>query len=72
MIAIDLSEQQTFGVDPKSIQQIIFPKNLDWAGNITMLFIVKEVKESILYFGIFAKNSKSVIISFHNCKFIFN
>ena len=47
MIAIDLSKQQTLDADQKVIEQINFTANLYWDGNTTMLFILKEVKETI-------------------------
>ena len=51
MIAIDLSKQQALDDDPKAIQQTNFTGNLDWDGNTVMLFIIEEVKETILYFS---------------------
>ena len=51
VIAIDLSKQQALDPDLKAIQQINFFGNLDRAGNITMLFIIKEAKETILDFS---------------------
>ena len=51
MIAIDLSKQQALDDDPKAIQQTSFTGNLDWDGNTVMLFIIEEVKETILYFS---------------------
>ena len=51
MVAIDLSKQQALDPDLKAIQQINFFGNLDRAGNITMLFIIKEAKETILDFS---------------------
>ena len=47
---MDLSKQHTLDADPKSIQQINFTGNLDRAGNITMLFIMEEAKDTIQYF----------------------
>ena len=44
---MDLSKQHTLDADPKSIQQINFTGNLDRAGNITMLFIMEEAKDTI-------------------------
>ena len=49
MIAIDLSKQQYPDADITTIQQVNFTSNLDGAGNTTMLFILEEVKETILY-----------------------
>ena len=51
MIAIDLSKQQTLNVDSKPIQQINFSVNLNGERNTTMLFIIKEAKETILDFS---------------------
>ena len=51
MIAIDLSKHQAFDADPRAIQQINFTANLDRVGNTTMLFIIKEAKETVLDFS---------------------
>ena len=51
MIAIDLNKQQVLDADPKAIQQINFIWNLNRKGNKTILFICKEVKETILDFS---------------------
>ena len=51
MTAIDLSKQQALHADPKTIQQINFTGNQDWAENITMFFIIEEAKESKLDFS---------------------
>ena len=48
MIAIDLSKQQALDVDPKSIQQVNFNRNLDQAVGATISFIIEEAKETIL------------------------
>ena len=50
MIAIDLSKQQELDADPKAMQQISFTGNLDWEASAIMLFIIEEVKETILDF----------------------
>ena len=50
LIVIGLSEQQSFDVDPTTIQQINFHGNLDRVGNTTIFFIIKEVKETIMDF----------------------
>ena len=42
-IAIDLSQQQALDADPKVIQQITFPGNLE--KNETIVFIIEEVKK---------------------------
>ena len=47
MIAIDLSKQQALDADLKTIYQINFNGTLDWAAGETMIFIIKEVKETI-------------------------
>ena len=51
MIAIDLSKQQELDDDPKAIQQINFPGNLDWAACGTMFFIIEQAIETILDFS---------------------
>ena len=51
MIAIDLSKQQVFDVDPRAIQQINFTANQDRAGNTTMFFIIEEANETVLDFS---------------------
>ena len=38
MITIDLSKQQALNVDPKAIQQINFPRNLERDGNENKFF----------------------------------
>ena len=48
MIAIDLSNEQALDADLKVIQQFNFTKNVGQAGNIAMLFIIEERKETIL------------------------
>ena len=50
VISIDLSKQEALDADPKAIQQIIFTRNLDHAGNARMFFVAGEVKENILDF----------------------
>ena len=50
MIAIDLSKQQALDADARAIQQINVIANLDRAGNVTMFFITKEGKETVLEF----------------------
>ena len=51
MIAIDLSKQQELDGDPKAIQQINFPGNLDRAACGTMFFIIEQAIETILDFS---------------------
>ena len=50
-IAIDLSKQQVFDVDPRAIQQVNFTANLDRMGNTTMFFIIEEANETVLNFS---------------------
>ena len=51
MIVINISKQQSLDVDPKAIQQINFSENLEQGGNSIIIFIVEEVKETILDFS---------------------
>ena len=51
MIATDLSKQQALDADPRAIQQINFTVNLDRDGNITMLFVIEQAKETVLDFS---------------------
>ena len=51
MIEIDLSKQQVFDADLRSIQQINFTANLNIAGNTTMLFVIEEAKETVFEFS---------------------
>ena len=51
IIAIDLSKQQVLDADPRAIQQINFPANLNRAGNTTIFFIVEKAKETVLDFS---------------------
>ena len=51
MIAVDLTKQQALDADPRAIQQINFPANLDRAGNTRIYFILGEAKETILDFS---------------------
>ena len=51
IIAVDLSKQQALDVDPRAIQQINFPANLDEVGNTRVYFILEEAKETILDFS---------------------
>ena len=51
MIVIDLSKQQELDADPRAIEQINFTANLDTDGNTTMLFIIEEVKQTVLDFS---------------------
>ena len=47
MITIDLNKQQVLDAEPRAIQQINFTRNLDGAGNTTIIFIYEE--ENKLY-----------------------
>ena len=51
MIAIDLSKQQALDTDPKAMQQINFTGNLDGNNNRLIVFIIEQVKETILDFS---------------------
>ena len=51
MMAMDLGKQQELDTGPKATEQINFTRNPDRAGNTTMLFILEEVKETILNFS---------------------
>ena len=51
MVLMDLSKQQAFDADPRSIQQINSTGNLTREGNATMFFIIEEAKETILDFS---------------------
>ena len=48
---MDLGKQQELDAVPKATEQINFTRNLDRAGNTTMLFILEEVKETIFEFS---------------------
>ena len=49
MITIDLSKQEAFDTDPKTIQQIDFTGNLE--NNAVIFFIVEKAKETVLDFS---------------------
>ena len=51
LTAIDLSKQQVPVTDKKTIPEINSMGNLESAGNTTVLFIIEEVKETILDFS---------------------
>ena len=51
IIAIDLSKQQAFDVDPKAIQQFNFTGNLDQPAGDTTFYIIEETKETVLDFS---------------------
>ena len=51
MILMDLIKQQALDVDPKAIQQMNFPANLNRAENPTMFLIIEEVKETNVDFS---------------------
>ena len=48
---MDLIKQQALDVDPKAIQQMDFPANLNRAENPTMFLIIEEVKETNVDFS---------------------
>ena len=48
MIATDLSKQRALDTDPRVVQQINFPANLNRAGNRRIYFILEEAKENVL------------------------
>ena len=48
---MDLIKQQALDVDPKAIQQMNFPANLNRAENPTMFLIIEEVKETNVDFS---------------------
>ena len=66
MIALNLSKQHALDSDPKVVYQINSARNLDYAGNITMFFIIEEVKETLQFF---TRNFESLINESH--EFIF-
>ena len=45
LIAINLTKQHTFDVDPKAIQCISFAQNLQHAGNTKMFLLLKKSKK---------------------------
>ena len=49
IIAIDLSKQQAWDADPKTIQKINFTANLDFVGDTRMF--LEETKEPVLEFS---------------------
>ena len=51
MIAVDLSKQQALDADPRAIQQINFPANLDRSGNTRIYFISEETTKTTLNFA---------------------
>ena len=51
MKAKNLSKQRALNAHPKATQQVSFTVNLVWAGYTTMLFIIEEVKKTILDFA---------------------
>ena len=48
-IAIDLNKQQALDADPKTMQQINLPGNLEEQS--TIFFIIEEAKGAVLYFS---------------------
>ena len=51
IVAINLSKQEELDSDPKAVQRINFTGNLDRAKSLTTLFILEEVKETVLDFS---------------------
>ena len=51
IVAINLSKQEELDSDPKAVQRINFTGNLDRAKGLTTLFILEEVKETVLDFS---------------------
>ena len=51
MIAIELGKQQALGADPRTIQLINFTVNLERVGDTKMLFVLEEIKQTILDFS---------------------
>lgn len=51
LIVISQCKQKSLNVDPKVIQQISFMGYLECTGGITMFFIIKEIKETVLGFS---------------------
>ena len=51
LIAIDLSKQQVVDANPKAIQHVNFPGNLNGAEGATMFFIIKEAEETAFDFS---------------------
>ena len=48
---MDLNKQQVLDADPKPSQKINLTRNVGRNENTTMIFIVEEVKETILIFS---------------------
>ena len=46
MIAIDLSKQKGLDADPKATRQVSFTGYIEENGNIAILFIIEEAKET--------------------------
>ena len=51
LIAMDLSKQHVLSTDPKAIQQIIFTRNLEQAGN-TIVFFFHYWRSKTNYFAV--------------------
>ena len=51
LIATNLSKQQQLDADPKAIQQINFPGNVDRSEDSAICFIIEEAIETILDFS---------------------
>ena len=51
LISIDLSKQQKLDANPKVIQLIDLPRNLDWVPNTQLFLVIEEEKETVLNFS---------------------
>ena len=51
MIATDSSKQEALDADPKAIQQINFPRNLEQLVGATISFIIEEAKKTVSDFS---------------------
>lgn len=51
IIAIDMGKSKALDADPIATKSINFTGNLDQAGNTTMFFIIKKVKDTNLDFS---------------------
>ena len=58
MIAIDLSKKQALDADPKAIEQINFPANLDWPEQTPTYYWRSKTNR----FRFFTRNCESVAV----------